>query len=365
MKVYINVGPHPQFQELVKYPPKNVNYFYKPVKENHLSLSLRKQRVIISKLQGILPIPRILYLNGKYDLIHSTRGFLVLNRASWIVDLEVASSFTGLNWNGLKNPLTKKIIEKFLSSKYCKKILPQCYAAKQTMFDFLNCKKFEDKIEVVYPAYHVPKFKREKKDGDKIKISFIGLDFIGKGGLDLLKAFMTLEKKYNIELKMKTIIPTKYQKLIKNKKNIIILKENLRRDEFYKFMFFDSDIYVQPTRVDTFGISILEAMSTGLPIITVDIFAQPELVKDGYNGFLIHSDASWYNKIIGKKYCTIFQEHERVSRELSNKLKILIEDSSLRKRMGRNGRKLVEKGKFSIKERNKKLLRIYEEALNQ
>jgi glycosyltransferase involved in cell wall biosynthesis len=361
LKVYINIGPHPQFQELIKYPPKNVTYFYKPVKENHLNLSLRKYRARISRLQGILPIPRLLYVNRKVDLVHSTRGFLVLDRIPWVVDLEVASSFTGLNWNGLKNPLTKKIIEKFLSSKYCKKILPQCYAAKQTMFDFLNCKKFEDKIEVVYPAYHVTHFKRKKRD--KITISFIGLDFIGKGGLDLLKAFLLLEKKYDIELKMKTIIPLEYQKLIKNKSNIIILKENLPRMEFYKFIFFDSDIYVQPTRADTFGIAILEAMSTGLPIITVDVFAQPELVKDGYNGFLIHSDASWYNALLGRKYCTIFQEHERVYHEIAEKLKILIEDPALRKKMGRNGKKLVEKGKFSIKERNKKLKSIYEESL--
>jgi hypothetical protein len=33
--------------------------------------------------------------------------------------------------------------------------------------------------------------------------------------------------------------------------------------------------------------------------------------------------------------------------------------------MGRYGRMLVEKGKFSIKERNKKLRRIYEETIKK
>jgi hypothetical protein len=33
--------------------------------------------------------------------------------------------------------------------------------------------------------------------------------------------------------------------------------------------------------------------------------------------------------------------------------------------MGRYGRMLVEKGKFSIKERNKKLKEIYEEAIKK
>jgi len=55
--------------------------------------------------------------------------------------------------------------------------------------------------------------------------------------------------------------------------------------------------------------------------------------------------------------------HKEVINQLVEKISLLIEDSSLRKRMGRYGRRLVEKGKFSIKERNKKLLKIYQESL--
>ncbi|MCL6500883.1 MAG: hypothetical protein K6T16_02520, partial [Candidatus Pacearchaeota archaeon] len=48
---------------------------------------------------------------------------------------------------------------------------------------------------------------------------------------------------------------------------------------------------------------------------------------------------------------------------LSNKIDLLIENEKLRERMGKEGFKQVSQGKFSIKERNKKLRRIYEEAL--
>ena len=42
---------------------------------------------------------------------------------------------------------------------------------------------------------------------------------------------------------------------------------------------------------------------------------------------------------------------------------ILIENKKLREKMGKNSFKLVDTGKFSIKKRNKKLRRIYDEAL--
>ena len=42
---------------------------------------------------------------------------------------------------------------------------------------------------------------------------------------------------------------------------------------------------------------------------------------------------------------------------------MLIEDKKLRKKIGNNAFKTVDSGKLSIKRRNEKLKRIYEEAL--
>ncbi len=138
------------------------------------------------------------------------------------------------------------------------------------------------------------------------------------------------------------------------------------QNEFYQEIFGDCDIYVQPTTVDSFGVSILEAMSTGLPIVcTDDGFTLPELVKDGYNGFLVKSQISWYKHRFNlRRYSKLASlPHPETIRDLVEKLSILIENPKLRKKMGKNSFKLVNSGKFSIKERNKKLKRIYEEAL--
>ena len=51
-----------------------------------------------------------------------------------------------------------------------------------------------------------------------------------------------------------------------------------------------------------------------------------------------------------------------VAERLSKKISILIEDNELRRKMGRNARREIETGKFSIKKRNEKLKKIFDEA---
>jgi len=363
IKVHINPGVHPQFKEITNYPPKGVRYLFNEPKGDHNSVSKRKFRAIVAKLHKT-GIPRMIYVRNsdKYDLLHSTRGILPLNKRPWIVDVESGAAFSGLSWNNLKKPLMQKIIRKLLLSESCKKIIPQSHAAKKSLLENVDCSGFKHKIETVYLAWHTTEFKRKKSN--RIRISFIGRDFYVKGGQDLQEAFKILDKKYpgKLELKYKGLVPED-KKL--NLPNVKYLENIPDTKKFYGVIFGDCDIYVQPTVVDSFGVSILEAMSTGLPIVCTDDFTLPELVKEGYNGFLVKSPVHWYDhRFDSKKYEDLaLRVHPETVRELVKKISILIENPELRKRMGRNSLKLVRSGKFSIKERNKKLKRIYEEAL--
>jgi glycosyltransferase involved in cell wall biosynthesis len=238
------------------------------------------------------------------------------------------------------------------------------------MEEWIDCRKFRHKIEVVHAAYHSIKVKR--KQTDKVIFSFIcrtspnPLDFYMKGGHNLLKAFQILNKKYdNIQLRIKGTIP---KHLRKNLKNITFTEENLPREEFYKKFLYEPDVYVQPTLVDTFAIAVIEAMSTGLPVVATNLFAMPEIIEDGKNGFLIKTNMHWdkyvkYDPKYKKFNRDLAKYHPEMIQDLVDKLSILIEDPKLRKKMGRRSFEIVDSGKLSIKERNKKLRRIYEEAL--
>ena len=363
LKVYFNPGIHPQFEEIYNYPPEGVDYIFNKPEGDHNSAKVRQKRFIISRLHR-LGVPRMTYIKNseKYDLIHSTRGLLVLNKKPWIVDIESGAAFVGLEWIYLKNSITQRIIRKQLSSKYCKFVLPQSNAAKQSMLDNINCRGFEDKIETLYLAYHTNKL--ERKDSDKIRLSFIGRDLYPKGGYLLQEAFKVLDKKYDVQLKLKGIVPPE---LRLNNPNIIYMDQRLDKDEFYNQIFGDCDIYVQPTMCDSYGVSILEAMSTGLPVVCTDDFTLPEMVEEGVNGFTVKTPVSWYEHLRRGAHegyeKSIRLNHVDTVNELVKKLSTLIEDSSLRKKMGENSFKMVESGKFSIKERNKKLKEIYEKSL--
>lgn len=73
------------------------------------------------------------------------------------------------------------------------------------------------------------------------------------------------------------------------------------------------------------GYKLIQYMSCGLPVIASPVGVNKEIVKHGINGFLAETDEDW------QKY-----------------IKILINDSQLRKRMGEEGRKKVE-DQYSLK----------------
>ncbi len=112
-------------------------------------------------------------------------------------------------------------------------------------------------------------------------------------------------------------------------------------------------------------------MSYELPIITTDVWANPELVSDGKTGFVIKKSGKiqYYTENFipnwsapeSLKIIKRMTDH-KVVKELVEKTCMLIEDENLRKRMGRAGRQEIESGKFSIEKRNEKLKRVFEEA---
>ncbi len=100
-----------------------------------------------------------------------------------------------------------------------------------------------------------------------------------------------------------------------------------------------SDFFVTASPVETQGIVILEAMASGLPVIGADAGAIPELVKRE-NGFLFNAENP---------------------KMLAEKIRILLRDSHLRKKMGRNSISMVMK--HSIKNVAEKLERLYQDMI--
>jgi len=373
INVHILASPHPQFDEILDFPPKGIKYKINRVKTAYHGWFTEKKIYLHYKLISFLPLPRMTHTETNADIVHSTRGVIqIKQKKPWIIDCESGGVFTSFNYKAIKNPLTKKIITKALSSKHCKKILPQSQAAKKDLLKAIDCSKFLDKIEVLYLTMRPCKKEKINRKDNKFVISYIGRYFWGKGGQDLLKAYEILSKKYgNLELKFKGDIPEKYLSMAKNLKGFKLIKGHLPRDKLFEEMYLKSDVFVLPTHTDNYGVVFLEAMSAGLPIIGTTSFTVPELIDDGKNGFLIKSPYSWENYLTKtgfaqKKFTNDIEKvHPEIVKQLVEKLSKLIENKKLREKMGKESRKMIENknSKLNIENRNKQLGKIYEEAL--
>jgi glycosyltransferase involved in cell wall biosynthesis len=130
-----------------------------------------------------------------------------------------------------------------------------------------------------------------------------------------------------------------------------------------------ADIFVMPTRITPYQV-ILDAMSYELPIVTLDVFANGELVQDGRTGFLVEdSRKAAYQKFVFRPtpYTRMTEALEKVNvavvRRLIDKIALLVDNPSLRRQMGKSGRWEVEHGKFSLRRRNEALKAAFDEAL--
>lgn len=52
----------------------------------------------------------------------------------------------------------------------------------------------------------------------------------------------------------------------------------------------DTKVFLNPTKVDTYGMANIEALCAGIPVVSSAIMGIPYVISDGVNGYLLRSD---------------------------------------------------------------------------
>lgn len=95
------------------------------------------------------------------------------------------------------------------------------------------------------------------------------------------------------------------KKVIQNGiQEMCIFKGNVENVEEYLW---SSDIYVHTAKSEALGLTILEAMAAGLPVVSLDGGGNRDLIIDGKNGFLIEKQDP---KVFADRILQVFQNKE-------------------------------------------------------
>jgi glycosyltransferase involved in cell wall biosynthesis len=386
-KIYLDIAGrmHSLYKQLIDYPPEGYQFLTQGTGWDK-AISTASRVNAIYTFQGrilgkIIPVNLTKAYLERFKkppegtaLTYAT-GHLVFRREPWVVDLEFVTQLAGYNLRHFKR--YKRFIEKVLASEYCKKIICWTEAGKKTVLLNMNCESFAHKVEIVPLAVPKKNFTKDYSNQKKVKLLFVGSanipgEFEYKGGKEVLEAFVTLCQKYpNLELVIRSDIPKEIKDKYIGLGNLKLI-ERITPWEQLQEEFRSADIFLFPSH-STPGLAILDAMSYELPVITTDVWANPEMVEDGKTGFLIKKSRKvqyyaenfipiWSYLPDSRFMKSIKFVDPEVVKELVEKTSILIEDKELRRKMGKAGRQETETGKFSIEKRNEKLKRIFDEA---
>lgn len=184
----------------------------------------------------------------------------------------------------------------------------------------------EEKIKILCNGVNPDEFKINNKKANKVvRLLYVGR-LVPQKGVDVLLNSLYLAKKngFNFELIIagSGILEDNLKKLLHS----LGLDESVKfsgfitRTELPKY-YTQSDIFILPSRYEPFGMVLVEAMASGLPVIASDVGGMTEIVINGKTGLLVPPDDT---------------------KALTDAIMTLIGDKKKRASMGAAGRRRVE-----------------------
>jgi glycosyltransferase involved in cell wall biosynthesis len=156
------------------------------------------------------------------------------------------------------------------------------------------------------------------------RIAFVGNDWERKGLQDLLEAINMTHAPVQLFVAGPSHESNQVIRNLVNKaglSNCVQLLGKVDRVGLKKLLY-TSDVFVLPSHGEALGVSVIEALASGIPAICYRVGGLTEIVTDGYNGYLLE---------------------EGDTRGLANRIDYLAERSSLRLEMGVQGRESVKR----------------------
>ena len=132
---------------------------------------------------------------------------------------------------------------------------------------------------------------RNKPDKKNINLLYVGVVNKNKNIKTTIRACkQLLEEGFNIKYTIVGAIKDEDEKESIETNSFIIYKEHVNKEELMNY-YRDSDIFVMPSILETFGLVYIEAMSQGLPVIYTKGQGFDGQFKDGEVGYSVDSNS--------------------------------------------------------------------------
>ncbi len=176
-------------------------------------------------------------------------------------------------------------------------------------------------------------------------ILFVGRDYLRKGILTLFRALPLILKEFPTA---KLVIVGKefwHSRVLSKLLSVSLPVEftgGLTRDQLVRY-YQKTRVLVLPSKIEAFGISILEALSASIPVVASRVGGIPEIITDGENGLL-------------------FKRGD--FRELAQMVGLSLKDEKIREKLIENGLKIV-KDNFTVKSMIEEINRVYSKVVKK
>jgi glycosyltransferase involved in cell wall biosynthesis len=202
-------------------------------------------------------------------------------------------------------------------------------------------KRFEDLIQVLYLGVDTSVFRPQIRANKRWDLAFFGrLEQVK--AVDLLPDMLSTLRPHFPEIRLAITGEGSYRKTLFDelkRRDLIRLVDYLGvvPIETIPNLLNSTCLFLYPSRQEALGLSLIEAMACGVPVVTTNVFGPSEIVTHGRDGMAVKPGDL---------------------KALSETVRELLTDSQLRSRLGHNARKTVEK-RFDLRKHAERLLLLY------
>ncbi len=225
--------------------------------------------------------PHVLHMHEDLSLFFGLIGSIGLNirRIFTLHEVNVLS-------HSIKNRITKLLAKKFIDRYIAVSLYVKTNFISNTLIN-------SEKIFVIHNGISLEKFQRTESLSRPSDIICVARLFHKIKGQDLLIKALAILKKDGHSFHCRFVGEGSSRKYLENISEACNLTDSIEflgnRGDIPELLC-NAGIFILPSRLEGFGISIIEAMAVGIPVIASNIAGPGEIILHGKNGVLFENE---------------------------------------------------------------------------